>query len=1430
MELDRYHKRLQNSDEEIYDLIRRIPQLKTLVTAEKPSILIQDNTNGILYLSRLNADEHRPAKKSDDDSDRDMEASLSASSVVSKSTNPAEISQKIRKKKRRFAYSLATLALKPEKRHVIVKEGAIDVLQELSCLNDMPTRRSCATALAALTLERSLRQTMIESGCISTIISLSSSLSRSVKADCSKALCNLSCESGYESRAVKEGTPYALVQIVTSCRENMTMCLKTILNLTSVPDKYARIEEVIDACLQMNTLEIKGEEERILFLSALCNLSAIRNNQIRLVESGCVRIVEAAIKIHSVKIRTITGEIIRNLTTCSRSRGKLIDQNIIPTLMHMSKDECENVRISCVHALYNLSRDMGCREKIVAGHAVTVIIKVSMEKMSNIDMGRTASKTLRILCNDRQLANKLVNEGIIRALMSLIKTDDVVIRQYCAESICCLFENEMILSRLIDQGAVNILVSLSLNDNVDLLTCDWCAFALYHLSTHSICPPSMLANGILPCLIKLCEIQSEQAKKFCAAALWSITNKKMIDVASAIPVLVDMLRNESDQSIKVDCASALYNLADDDSNCDRMLSAGALIPVVRLTQSDHLQTKIKCAAILSRLSQHEKYYAEFNKEFVLNVFLELSCLDHGVTQRRVVIALSKLSEFVEIRRALLKLNAPQHIMSLASKPDENIRRGCAAILCNLSYEDGSEAEMVNTGIVSTLLITALVTSDNIETKLICAKALVNLMSATSSYAKMVEEGVIWGMGKLTLLDNHDILNMCAKALCNLSCQYAKQMLSSSSTVTAIIKLLQQNSNVDIQRDSSRIITNLMLQTSDSDDDFRRLVVNSIQAMADCKDKLVNEMCVYCLSLASQSKSCRPSIVASRILDKLDIRTIINDKSVCFAYLTMIGNIADHDEARSKILEDDHLIDRFLGICSKHEMDLDLAALSALYCISCDHENIVKLAKQNGIRVMKMIWETEYEKSARTLHYVLAFLFNLTTVKQSQAQVVSQGIVAFLMKLWPQAVKSYHTCMLVMNSICHLACGQVNTAQMVLEGAVDILCFYTEHKKNNQFVSYTFEADLMERIAVSFRNLSIVYSSQEKIVGSGAIKSIVELFNISKERRNDKNLSATYAMIRQHCASAIRSLTYNISIRQQLIESGAISVILNEITTNTTPEDIVMSNELLLELEAESWCNGSRGAAKESKALYLEPLPISRDLLERTNHVVLNVEKISVEQKKYTAKVILEEPPIETQDKVENIGEALQLLSSYTDSDENIIPTPMTYHKQESDYIPRKLSNMQSKVSEYSEHKEPEHLLMDSDNENDFSAEEETLEDSNEEISVDTLQLPPKVQNKPHRESKLSHKLSRDSNSSRSSSRFPSLLSKKLTQRNLHFASDDDESSINTPISEISKPKKNLKQDPKEFKGLVALINHGAKAKNGEGVNGVLKRWTAIAKY
>ena len=108
-------------------------------------------------------------------------------------------------------------------------------------------------------------------------------------------------------------------------------------------------------------------------------------------------------------------------------------------------------------------------------------------------------------------------------------------------------------------------------------------------------------------------------------------------------------------------------MADDNDNCAIMLEAGALLHVVHLTQAEQISTKMKWAAILSRLSLHEKHYNQFAQHDVLRVLLNLCSVDHIMTQRRLVIAISNLSQNDNLRDELLLLKPVPFIISMAAK-------------------------------------------------------------------------------------------------------------------------------------------------------------------------------------------------------------------------------------------------------------------------------------------------------------------------------------------------------------------------------------------------------------------------------------------------------------------------------------------------------------------------------------------------------------------------------------------------------------------------------------------------------------------------------------------------------------------------------------------------------------------------------------------
>lgn len=985
---------------EAQEALKRITAIKGMFKDSKSVPNKSFESAGFMYLSRFNKDEATVTKVREKTT-KSIDAEEQSIAGDSKSVDSSHtFTQNSSEKLRKYALSLATLATKPLKRISIVNEGAITVLIELSQQHDKIIQLRCASAFASFTAEPSIRQRMLDDGALAAIIALAANSNiREIKVDCCKAICNLCCVPNYEFKMVKDGVPFAIMNIAAACPDTYSICLQTLVNMSAVPDKYSRIEDVTEAAIYFTNLFL-NEEQEILLLSVFCNLSSLRNNQLRLVEDGCLRIVEKYYRSKSNELRRKACEMLKNFTADYRSRAKLIEINIISIVLEMSKDPDDIIRVQSAKCFLFLSKDRNFRKKIIRSDAFMLIMDTSRTgRKLPPELGQILAKILRILCADLELAEKLVYSDVGNALISLLASDDIMIQQYCTESLCSLFQRRDLLARLLKDSVHDHIVSLTTRTKV-AVTKEWCAFALYLIVDSRLCDSVMMENTIMPCILNLCKQASSLAKSFCAAALAIATLINHLDCSNAIPLLVTMLNDlDCTEVVKKFCATALFNLANQSKNCLIMFNEEALLPVVKLTQ--HNETKVICAGIISRLSLHSVYYEQFAALNVLKVLLELSLVDDRITQRRVVNALSNLSQNEELRTQLLKLNPISYIISLASERDEYLRRGCIAIVCNLSYLAGSEKSIVQAGIIPTLMITSLIATDQVISRIICVKAIVNLMHDRSLYHSLVQEGAIWALSKLALMDDEELLTLCSVAICRLSCtaQFARLMLQSSSTIKTVLHLMKKP-NYQFKITGARILTNLLLETNETDESFRQLMVENMSSITSFnssprksnskKDKEkeenlkrgmqtvketahtddedqnekekqkttqdyqneIDELSVVCLCLASQSETCRITIVQTGMLQKIDPSTIFSsNRTITYAYITMFSNIANNPMMRSKVL-DSHFMQRMERILMLQDANLDLAVIKAIYCVSCSLENIPILIRQGIVPFIK----------------------------------------------------------------------------------------------------------------------------------------------------------------------------------------------------------------------------------------------------------------------------------------------------------------------------------------------------------------------------------------------------------------------------------------------------------------------------------------------
>jgi hypothetical protein len=319
--------------QETLDLINRIPVLQNLFCHRRDTSGDDSNAaDGVMYLSRfhkdtVDVDVVKTKKATIEDSE--LTAGITEAETQEEKERIEILSVQNRQEKRRLAMSLATLAAKKDKRELIVKDGAIHTLIALAQVNDKVIQRSFSTAMSLLSTEPGIRAQMIDEGACAALAALSQhSQNHDVINDCMQALCNLSCEPGFEAKVVKDQVTFAIVHSLSSVPDIVNVCLKILLNLSCVPDKYNRIEDVTDSLMHINAYNLTNEQE-ILVASAMCNLSALKNFQLRLVEDGCIRFVEKCLKSQFNELRLLASKIVDNLATEGKTRIKLVDNGII---------------------------------------------------------------------------------------------------------------------------------------------------------------------------------------------------------------------------------------------------------------------------------------------------------------------------------------------------------------------------------------------------------------------------------------------------------------------------------------------------------------------------------------------------------------------------------------------------------------------------------------------------------------------------------------------------------------------------------------------------------------------------------------------------------------------------------------------------------------------------------------------------------------------------------------------------------------------------------------------------------------------------------------------------------------------------------------------------------------------------------------------
>ncbi|GLE05296.1 hypothetical protein PINS_up014309 [Pythium insidiosum] len=699
--------------------------------------------------------------------------------------------------RQRCALTLSNWSSNPQNARVMVEEGAVDALIQLSRTDDRVTRLHCVTALVNLSQVASLRGVIVQQGAVKTVAEIANDTEdRALRTACALTLYNLCCLAGEEELLVEDGAVGALSTLINEHAPVAALCLTALFNLTCVREPYQKIESVLKVFLTLASAPASAAQREIT-AKAICNLSNFKRVRLRLMEEGIVAAIPSLVLAGQPQIPQLLAYILLNLSSVRACRSELVAKGSMATLAALAgAARDDETRQLVALTLWNLSKEPGNRLRMVFEGVLQLVTELcrndnhrSTSSSSSADsVIAVCARTLYNVSSSEETRPKLVERdavGVLSALSRRAPEGDAT--KMCTLALCNLLSVQQAAADIVSAGAITSLIALSSAPHQTLETRHLFAKALYGLCDTRMAGTrdAVIRAGIVPALLRLSDPQNNstaigsgsgrasvnaailarqagllsEIRARCTAALACLAagddaSARAVCTADVVRCVAQTLVLERfNVAIERFCCSCLSLLCRDEP-CARLMAAEGAVEVVLATcvESQDPETKASCCHVLASMSCHRSCCMALVERGAISVLAALARLKGDATiPRCCAITLANLSADRAICRILVTADIIPLLAALSNSYSEESQRDCATVLANLSAVDGAEPALVRDGALGVLLMICMVRALQPPTKETCLRAFANLVRS-DTVAAVVREGLVKVLPALAALD------------------------------------------------------------------------------------------------------------------------------------------------------------------------------------------------------------------------------------------------------------------------------------------------------------------------------------------------------------------------------------------------------------------------------------------------------------------------------------------------------------------------------------------------------------------------------------------------------------------------------------------------------------------------------------------------------
>ena len=683
-------------------------------------------------------------------------------------------------------------------------------------------------------------------------IALASSTSPTVKHVCAAALCNLSDIKPIRGRIVEEGVVQIIGVLARGAEARTRRVCAIILHLLSStrqcrPDMVSKgtVQVLYSLSSDVDTItlhyiasalmKLATEEQNLPRLvheggvTALCNiclrcpqdaattrlcasaLSLLSQQAIgrqAIVQEGCVPAIVTLLKEagDAATIRNGLGAF-TNLLMDEANHERVLAQGGISAVIGLCSHQSSDIREACALALFNFSRGEVSRETSVSAAAVPALIALS--KLPEPRTRMRCAATLCKLASVEQNVALMVEADVVRAFIDMLRSSNnqqkEIVKHSCAA--LCRLAHEGTSASMIAEGAVPYVIA-GCGRSSDAATREACCAVLSAVSAHEPCRQPLCAMGVLQALMGLATDRStdDTTRLRCAVAFANLSNessvrKEMVD-AGIVPVLADLSNSYCEEN-QLYCARALCNLGCHPGSEDAIVRQGgvaALMMISMVRAVSHFTKQVCANALLNLMSPPEvrkRWLAKLAEDGLVRAVSVLSRLEEEETMSVCAKIFCMVSTEGEAGRALFvdRRSTLKDVFALMRSKDHATRLVCGKAVCNLLGHEDSQTPAVAAG--ATKVLSALCNLGDFEAEAAAASAFFLVAEQETCRREIVHPEILPVLLKSAKSPTVATMRSCLQVLGHLaSFNSLRAPLISGGAVSSLVDLAHRLTSTD----------------------------------------------------------------------------------------------------------------------------------------------------------------------------------------------------------------------------------------------------------------------------------------------------------------------------------------------------------------------------------------------------------------------------------------------------------------------------------------------------------------------------------------------------------------------------------------------------------------------------------------------------------